>query len=298
MNSPLHTTTFSNDEDINDDLELFPIEDQEYIDKKDIYLFEKVQGKLIDETKGKDNLSIEEFFKVFPMNNMIQDNQDNPDFQVRRNSIIFILKTKKNRGKQTKDNKKPQHLGTDFDNLQRKIQIHFFTFVINLSNDAIKAVLGSKSPYNFKQIDHQLKILISHDTVNKLHKSPIRDILKMRISRKNKNSSKDINKYILNAVCKCSKLLEKFFNINYLKFFNDFYFNEEKENNKIIFEGIEIPFSKNTKNFYHLLKKYENYKTLLIDCAKSVYFYGYDTLISNNSFVTSRNDIELKESDY
>ena len=59
---------------------------------------------------------------------------------------------------------------------------------------------------------------------------------------------------------------------------------------------IFITFSKETKNFYHLLKKYENYKTLLIDSAKSVYFYGYDALIRNNSFVTSK-DIELNEWD-
>jgi hypothetical protein len=80
-------------------------------------------------------------------------------------------------------------------------------------------------------------------------------------------------------------------------FFNDFYFNEEKETNKIIFEGKEIPFSKKTKNFYHLLKKYENDKTLLTDTAKSIYFYGYDTLIRKNSFIISKKDIELKESD-
>ena len=294
MSSPFYTTTNSNDEDINDDLELFSIKDQNYIDQKDIYLFDQFPGKLIDQTKEKDNLSMEEFLKVFSNNSLIKDN---PDFQGKRNSPLFSLKTKKNRGKQTKDNKKPQHLSTDFDNLQRKIQIHFFTFIINLSNDAIKAVLGSKSPFNFKQIEHQLKILISHDKVNKLHKSAIKDILKMEISPKNKKYSKYINQETLNDVCKVSKKLEKFFNINYLEFFNDFYFNEEKETTKIVFEEIEIPFSKQTKNFYHLLKKYENYKTLLIDSAKSVYFYGYDTLIRNNPFVICKKDIELKESD-
>jgi hypothetical protein len=294
MNSPFNTTTFSNDEDINNDLELYSIKDQNYIGPKGINLFDEFPGELNNETKEKDNLSMEEFIKIFSMNNLIKDN---PDFQVKRNTILFSLKTKKSRGKQTKDNKKPQHLSTDFDNLQRKIQIHFFTFIINLSNDAIKAVLDSKSPYNFKQIDHQLKILISHDTVNQLHKSAIKDILKMRISPKNKKYSEKVNQETLNAVCNCSPLLKKFFNINYLEFFNDFYFNEEEETNKIVFEGIEIPFSKQTKNFYHLLKKYENYKILLINSAKSVYFYGYDTLISKNSFLTSKKDIELKESD-
>ena len=292
MNSPFYTTTFSNDEDNNDDLELFSIKDQNYIGPKDIYFFDGFPGTLINQTKGKDNPSMKEYLKVFSNND---SNEDNSDCQEKR--PLFLLKIKKNRGRQTKDNKKPQHLSTDFDNLQRKIQIHYFTFIINLSNDAIKTVLDSKSPYNFKQIDHQLKILISHDNVNELHKSTIKDILKLRISPKNIKYSENINEDILNDVCKRSKKLENFFNIKYLDFFNDFYFNEEKEINKIVFKGIEIPFSKQTKNFYHLLKKYEKYKTLLIDSAKSVYFYGYDTLIRNNSFVTCKKDIELKESD-
>ena len=246
-------------------------------------------GNLIDQTNETDNISTEGFLKLFP------NNIDSP--VPNRNSPLFRILSKKKRGKPNEKSKKSPHLSTDFDNLQRKIQVHFFTFIINLSNDAIKAVLGSKTPYNFKQIDYKLKIKISHTDVSNLHKLAIKDILKMKISPKNKNFSEFINNEILNAVCQLSKLLEKFFNIKYLEFFNDFYFNEEKETNKIVFEGKEIPFSKETKNFYHLLKKYENYKTLLINSAKRVYFYGYDTLIRNNSFITFKKDLELKESD-
>ena len=249
-------------------------------------------GNLIEQTNETDNISTEGLLKIFPNNNI---NIDNP--VPNRNSPLFRILSKKKRGKPNEKSKKSPHLSTDFDNLQRKIQVHFFTFIINLSNDAIKAVLGSKTPYNFKQIDYKLKIKISHTDVSNLHKLAIKDILKMKISPKNKNFSEFINNEILNAVCQLSKLLEKFFNIKYLEFFNDFYFNEEKETNKVVFEGKEIPFSKETKNFYHLLKKYENYKTLLINSAKRVYFYGYDSLIRNNSFATFKKDIELKESE-
>ena len=249
-------------------------------------------GNLIEQTNETDNISTEGLLKIFPNNNI---NIYNP--VPNRNSPLFRILSKKKRGKPNEKCKKSPHLSTDFDNLQRKIQVHFFTFIINLSNDAIKAVLGSKTPYNFKQIDYKIKIKISQTDVSNLHKLAIKDILKMKISPKNKNFSEFINNEILNAVCQLSKLLEKFFNIKYLEFFNDFYFNEEKETNKIVFESKEIPFSKETKNFYHLLKKYENYKTLLINSAKRVYFYGYDTLIRNNSFVTFKKDLELKESD-
>jgi hypothetical protein len=284
MNSLFYTTN-SIDEDNNNDIESNSNGDENYIDQKEKYLFDVFPAKLNIQAKEEDDLSEEELLKInLP--------KDNPDCQK-----PFLISRYKNRGKQTEKIKKVQHLSTDFDNLQRKIQVHFFTFIINLSNDAIKAKLGSKTPYKFKQIANKLKILISQKDVNKLHKSAIKDILKKEISPKNKKCSEFINNDILIAVCQLSKLLENFFNIKYLEFFNDFYFNEEKETNKIIFEGLEIPFSKETKNFYHLLKKYENYKTLLIDSAKRIYFYGYDALVRNNSFVTCKKDIELKESD-
>ena len=255
MSSLLYTTTNSIDEHSNNDREIYSISDSNYY-----------------------NISIEELLEIFSNNNLILDNPVS-----NRNSPLFLILSEKKRGRQTKS-QKSQHLSTDFDNLQRKIQVHFFTFIINLSNDAIKAELGSKTPYNFKQIDYKLKIKISHKNVSNLHKLAIKDILKMSISPKNKNFSEFINNEILNVVCQISKLLESFFNIKYLEFFNDFYFNEEKEINKIVFEGKEIPFSKETKNFYHLLKKYENYKSLLIDCAKRVYFYGQIIIYVNNIY--------------
>ena len=285
MSSLFYTTTNSIDEEIKNDIEIYSIRDPNNI-------VGEFPENSIDQTKGKDNISIEELLKIFSNNN---SNIDNPVSN--RNSPLFSILIKKKRGKQNEKNKKSPHLSTDFDNLQRKIQVHFFTFIINLSNDAIKAVLGSKTPYNFKQIDYKLKIKISYQNVSDLHKLAIKDILKMKISPKNKNFSEFVNNEILNAVCQLSKLLQNFFNIKYLEFFNDFYFNEEKETNKVVFEGKEIPFSKETKNFYHLLKKYENYKTLLINSAKRVYFYGYDSLIRNNSFATFKKDIELKESE-
>ena len=241
------------------------------------------------------DISEEELLEIF------QSNLVNiaPDYQIelvpRRHSPLFTTDKEKYRGKQVINPKKPRHSRKAFDNLQRKIQVHFFTFIIRLSNDAIKAVLGSKTPHNFKQIDYQLKILINHEEVNNLHKLAIKDLMEKEISPKNKKSSANTNKDTLNKVCQISKSLKDFFDIKYLDFFNDFYFNEEKETDKITFKGKEIPFSNKTKNFYHLLKKYEKDKSLLIDAAKSIYFNGYDSLIRNNSFVTSRKDIELNE---
>ena len=287
--SLLNTSINSIDKGSNNEFETDSIRNLNDNEQNEKYLFEPFQEIFINPTEEKINQAL---LKIFSINNLAENNHAS-----NRYFPSFIIEKQKKRGRQTKNMKKPQHLKTDSDNLQRKIQIHFFTFIVNLSNDAIKTVFGSKTSYNFKQIDYKCKILISHHDVNNLHKLAIKDILKMKISPKIKNYSEYINKDTLNIVCNLSTLLEDFFDIKYLDFFNDFYFNKEKEAYKVIFKGLEIPFSKNTKNFYHLLKKNENYKTLLSNNAKTVYFNGYDSLIRNNSFITSKKDIQLNERD-
>ena len=282
--SLFNTTIKSIDKESNNEFETDSTRSLNDNEQNEKYFFEPFLEIFINPTEEKVNHAL---LKIISNNNLAGNNPaSNKCFP------SFLIEKKKNRGRQTKNEnmKKPQHLRTDSDNLQRKIQIHFFTFIVNLSNDAIKTVLGSKTSYNFKQIDYKCKILISHHNVNNLHKFAIKDILEMKISPKNKNYSEYFNKDTLNIVCQLSPLLKDFFEIKYLEFFNDFYFNKEKEAYKAIFKGLEIPFSNKTKNFYHLLKKNENYKTLLSNNAKTVYFNGYDSLIRNNSFITSKKD--------
>ena len=90
MNSPFYTTTFSNDEDNNDDLELFSIKDQNYIGPKDIYFFDGFPGTLNNQTKGKDNPSMKEYLKVFSNNDSIEDNS-----YCQEKRPLFSLKIKK-----------------------------------------------------------------------------------------------------------------------------------------------------------------------------------------------------------
>ena len=296
MKSIFYQIDNSSDEEENNENELNSIEEMNYIEKKHDNLFKVYNGKYEHYIKEKNFPSYEEVLKIFSFKN--KDNDDEEQYltenKLTTNTISifpFTVINQKKRGKVSLIMKKTHHLSTDFDNLQRKIQVHFFTFIINLSNDVLKAVFGQKTSYNFKQIDYQLKKLISHKFVNKLHSFTIKDLLNMKISPKNKNHSQFTNKDTLNKVCKHSKLLDNFFDLKYLEFFNKFYFNKEKGANKIVFEGKEIMLSNKTKNFSYLLKKYENYQNLLIDSAKSVYFYGYDTLIGNNSFITLKEDI-------
>lgn len=202
---------------------------------------------------------------------------------------------KRRRGKQSIAIKRKIHNSSDFDNLQSKIQIHFISFIIHISNDALTSYFGrKKSLDNFKDISHEIKKKINIKYCEDFKNSTIKDILLKPISPKYKRFEVDINKNLLNKVCKQSTWLNKFFNMKYLKLFN-IYYNKENPLKEYIFEGKRILLSGLTKSFYYLLKKNENLKSKLEETATSVYFYGYETLIGKDSFVVEKNGIELNE---
>lgn len=264
---------------------------------EDIHLFKYINSK-----SDSNQINFEkEFNKIFIVK-IIEPNNEDEDSDTKsqttsRNQTLFKTINQKKRGrKDSKNQRKAEHLSSNFDNLQTKIQVNYLTFIVNLSNELLKKEFGNKTSYNFKQIDYQLKKKINHKNVQKLKNQTIKEILKMDISPKNKNCDLSNNKQILDDICKKSKLLDKFFDMKYLEVFNKYYFSED-ELDKIDFEGKQIMLSK-TRPFYYLLKKYEGLKSLLIDTAKSVYFNGYDKLIDNNSFKTMKNEgciIDLKE---
>jgi hypothetical protein len=263
-------------------------------------------------------LSIEDVKYIFN-NSYIQNEEENQINSTPNSSVPsifhFDVKVYKERGPKSlgkkrktesldkkvmpeSSSKKRKHLSHDFDNIQRKIQVHYLTFIVNLCNDAIKAVYGNNNQYSFKQIDYEIKKIINHKFVNELHSLTIKELLKKKISPKIKNYSESINITTLDKVCKESTFLDKLFSKKYLEFFNEYYFNEDKLINNIILDGIEIVFSENTKPFYSLIKKYEAYNNKIIEIAKIIYFSGYNSLIGTNSFKTKKNakcEIVLKE---
>ena len=242
-----------------------------------------------------------EIFKIGKTNTNIIEEEDSEtksqSFPSPSQNPTFNVTCFRMRGRKSKKQKKTTHKSSNFDNLQTKIQVHFINFIINLSNDMLREVYGKKNRYNFKQIEYKLKKVINHENVQKLKSSSIKEILKMKITPKNKKSTSYNNIMILDEVCK-NPFLDKFFDMKYLEVFNKYYFSEDKIKDKIEFEGKQITLSTKTKTFYHLLQKYEGLKNLLIDTAKSVYFYGYDKLIDKNSFKNMKNEgflIDLKE---
>ena len=198
-----------------------------------------------------------------------------PCIQLEENDNKLILfKTKKlqKRGRKQQiqtsfNSNKPKrkiHSKTDDDNVLIKIQVHFLTFLINITNDLIEPYFQAKKKnIFFRQINYDDKKTITLEHISQLKRSSIKDILQMKISPKCRNYGEDYNKknynYILEKINNDKDLewINNFFNLNYLELFEKYYYTYNKRNN-FYFQDKKINFSKKTKTFYNLLEKNKN----------------------------------------
>ena len=238
---------------------------------------------------SENNTSLQNIFNPFPSLYAIRYNNSftkNINAIEKKNKYLFKIKKILRGRKSKRDLNKKEHNKYDLDNILTKIQVHFFNFIINVSNDAIETILGKKNTffYKFKKIDYNIKKKVNHGFITQLKSYTIKDILNKRISIKHsKIEDKNLNQKIYKIVCKLSKWLENFFNMNFLVLFN-FYYSKEEPLKVIEYDGEKISLSDKTESFYYLLEKNKDYKKQLSDAAKIVYFNGYDSLINKNSF--------------
>ena len=225
-----------------------------------------------------------EIFRGIESEDMMEDRADNGNeenkkvalFTTRKNRLFKIEKNKKRGRKSMK--KKKFHLKSDFDNVLTKIQIHFLNFLINISNDVLKATL-TKNNLHFKHINYNFKKQITYEHIKYLKTVPIKVLLEKDISSKYRKYSKDFNSKILQQVIPSSKWLEEFFNMKYLSLFR-IYYNNCKPLKQINFNGKNINLSLNTKSFFNLLKKnrIKLMRAKIISTAQDAYFDGYKNM--------------------
>ena len=225
-----------------------------------------------------------EIFRGIESEDMMEDRADNGNeenkkvalFTTRKNRLFKIEKNKKRGRKSMK--KKKFHLKSDFDNVLTKIQIHFLNFLINISNDVLKATL-TKNNLHFKHINYKFKKQITYEHIKYLKTVPIKVLLEKDISSKYRKYSKDFNSKILQQVIPSSKWLEEFFNMKYLSLFR-IYYNNCKPLKQINFNGKNINLSLNTKSFFNLLKKnrIKLMRAKIISTAQDAYFDGYKNM--------------------
>ena len=190
--------------------------------------------------------------KLFESNNLLK-----PLFETSLNKNSASTK----RGRKSDENKNTKkHSATDEDNLTRKIQVHYLSFIINFVNDIIKSMINMKNPPLFKFLAYEIKKNVNSKYVYELKSKNISDILQLKVSPKIKIHDEWANKKIYQKVIDICPFLNDFFQQNYLKFFKDYYF----KNNKIFeVNGKTIQISSRTKTFIDLIKKYDKFKNNL-----------------------------------
>jgi len=161
------------------------------------------------------------------------------------------------RGRKQVGNNKKIHSALDDDNILRKIQVHFISFITNFINDIIKAFIKSRKAPLFKNIDYKLKKIVNHKYFQNLKSSKIADILQMTPSPKMKEHDSSVNKLIYDKVCHLCPFMFNFLQKDFVSFFKDYYFNSNKN---YTVNGKLIPLSDKTKNFNDLIKKNYAYK--------------------------------------
>jgi hypothetical protein len=207
-------------------------------------------------------------------------------------TITFKIKSfiNQKRGRKVKEGnntlhslKKKTHGPSDFDNIQRKIQVSYITFLVRFGNDAIKSVFGKKTKYNFKDVNYELKKKVSYEHIEYLKQCNYSDIIQMKISPKNKKHGEDANKETFNEICQYSDKLKRLFEKNYLYIFQKYYC---RIKNEVNIDGIKIKLSPRTKPLFNLLDKNKASKDKFINVIKDVYF-SQDNFNSDKNFIIS-----------
>ena len=223
-------------------------------------------------------------FKVdpFTISNEIQKEVPIQDFYIPK------------RGRKERKVNKRIHRADDNDNLLRKIQVHFLTFITNYINDVIKAFSNGKKIPLFKNLDYKIKKTVNHKYVEELKTKSIAEILQLRVSPKMKNHDDSVNKNIYNIVITSCPFMYGFLQRNYLSLFKEYYYNKNKI---FIVNGKIIPISIKTKTFNDLINKYYSYKEKLKKIA-ICFFLNHYRRIKKPNFkikVFNKNKVKIRE---
>ena len=219
--------------------------------------------------------SSEERSLYFIQPNLIKEDKINKSIE----KIVKPVFLTKKRGKNTNKKqirKRKTHVKYALDNVLVKIQVHFLNFLVDFANDALKHTIKDRK-YYFLKLNYNFKRNIKYNHFNELKKLKIKEILSQDISNKYKLNSKETNKEIISHVTTFSNWLKAFFDIDYLKAFS-IYYNKLKPLKKVIFQGIEINLSSQTKSFNNLLKNNKEMKDIIITAVQDVYFNGNKNL--------------------
>ena len=195
-------------------------------------------------------------------------------------NIYKINKNISKNGMKILDPNRRVHSALDDDNILRKIQVHFLSFIISFTNDVICTFSNDKAIPLFKSLDYQIKKVVNHKFVENLKKKTISEILQFKVSPKMKISDESVNKRIFQIIWAKLPSLHEFLQTNYLTFFIDYYYNKNKKSIKV--NGKEIQLSSRTKTYNDLMEKNYRYKEKIKYVAINYFLNSYKRIKKPN----------------
>lgn len=200
-------------------------------------------------------------------------------------SDIYVnLKLFKKVRKNKLNEKRKIHRASADDNILRKIQVHFLSFIVNFSNDVINTITQDKNIPLFKNLDYQIKKVVNLRNVEIFKTKTVGEILQLKVSPKMKKNHENANKNTYNIILQKFPIFHEYFQKKYLTLFKEYYYNE----NKIFeFNGKIIQLSMRTKAFCDLIKKNYKYAERL-KCVSVNYILNTYKRIKKPNFKTQK----------
>ena len=168
-----------------------------------------------------------------------------------KNNQELMLSQKRNKDNKTK--RKKEHSKFEKDNVMRKLNIHYISFIVKFVNFNIKKLISKKHPL-FTNLCYDFKKKLNNSTFNELKNKTIGEVLRNEGSNKNKRNivyQKDDNEKVYNSVY--PTILKDLLDINYIQFFIQVYIRGLKDNTQDIYKNYKTP--KNILFFDDFLKK-------------------------------------------
>lgn len=184
--------------------------------------------------------------------------------------------TAKKRSNKNKDNlnkkEKKKHDKFSSDNLLRKIQVNYLSFIIYFLNDILK---NFNYQHRFLKLDYEFKKQVKKNSVDSLKNKSIEEIVSNKISEKYRKHDENINKNIC-EILKKDDVLNNILSEKYPQLFRNIYFNSNRKINlKEYGMNREIVLSKNVKMFKDFIKRFDQekeYQQRLTECAIKNFF--------------------------
>ena len=232
----------------------------------------------IDIQYSSDDKAIEKAVKEIFQENSPSNEISMEKYEIKRkNNQSFKAKyINKKRGRKTNKINKKIHSSSDFDNILRKIQVHFLNFITSLLNDIIFYFLREKK--FFSKFNYDDKKNVKHDYVESLKLLDVKTLIEaIKISPRYK-SDHDINKVKLKFLTDYSWFKEIF----YKKISDIFilYYNNREPLNIINVDGRQIKLSKSTKTFIDLIQDKDNK-----ECAEELTKIAQVVYLNNEKIV-------------